>query len=71
MPMMLSPDHAAAMYPCPRCGKTGGQPFRLAKDSATMLRILLRCDWCRHRWSDQVAADSPVVTRFARLLPVN
>lgn len=43
---------------CPRCKKGVGQTYRVIPDNPSSLRILMRCDQCRHRWSAIVPKDS-------------
>jgi hypothetical protein len=59
--MSSSSSDQSVPYPCPRCQKAGGQPYRFSADDPRYLRVLLRCDWCHHRWSEIVASDSTIV----------
>jgi hypothetical protein len=42
---------------CPRCNRTGGRPFRTVAQDPKTFRVLLRCDFCRHRWSIIVSEE--------------
>jgi hypothetical protein len=65
--MSTAPPEQSVPYPCPRCLKAGGQPYRFAADESQSLRVLLRCDWCHHRWSEIIASDSAIVTDHPHL----
>lgn len=49
---------AEVLHICPRCHRGGGQPYRAVPEAAKTLRVLLRCDGCRHRWSAIVPEES-------------
>ena len=68
--MTTRTKEAAVPCSCPRCNKGGGQPFRLAPDAA-LVRVLLQCDWCKHRWSTIVAPDDALVTNNSQLWSKN
>jgi hypothetical protein len=67
MAVMSNRPTDAAPSSCPRCLKGDGQPFRLAHDAESSVRVLLRCDLCHHRWSTIVDADHRFVTGNAQL----
>jgi hypothetical protein len=47
---------------CPQCKSGSGQPDRAAPhEQHQTVRLLLRCDQCKHRWS--ILVPSPAVTR--------
>ena len=51
---------------CPRCLRQTGAPYRVVPDDPGNLRLLLRCDACRHRWSLIVPKDSVPNAALAR-----
>jgi hypothetical protein len=48
---------APLSHPCPRCHPLSAQPERLAQETASEARVVLRCHACRHRWSAMFAID--------------
>jgi hypothetical protein len=48
---------APPSHPCPRCHTPSAQPERLAQETASEARVVLRCHACRHRWSAMFAID--------------
>jgi len=53
---------------CPRCRRDAGQAYRAVSQDPTSLRVLIRCDACRHRWSMIVPQDSMAPDARARLM---
>jgi hypothetical protein len=49
---------ADLLHICPLCRRGGGAPYRTVEESNQQLRVLLRCDGCRHRWSTLLAKDT-------------
>jgi hypothetical protein len=63
-PMFAEPVHT-----CPLCGRSG-EPFQAVPLDDKNLRVLVRCEGCRHRWSAIVASESlspETWTRLSRL----
>jgi DNA-directed RNA polymerase subunit RPC12/RpoP len=56
--MSESPQHTAIEYTCPRCQKAMGRPFHFSNDGRLQLRVLIRCQYCQHRWSVLIARDA-------------
>jgi hypothetical protein len=50
--------HPEPVHTCPLCGRTGGEPFRAVPLDDKNVRLLIRCDGCRHRWSAIVVTES-------------
>lgn len=44
-------QHEHIKYTCPRCQKAVGQAYRFMDDGPVVLRVLIRCQDCQHRWS--------------------
>ena len=42
---------------CPRCQGVSCQTDRIAMESETEARVVIKCDTCRHRWSNIVVID--------------
>ena len=57
----------SAPHLCPRCLRKTGSPYRVAPDAPGNLRLLVRCDACRHRWSLIVPKESVPDAALARL----
>lgn len=58
---------AEVVHICPQCRRGGGQPYRTVPQEPAALRVLLRCDACRHRWSLIVPEDSLAPEARARM----
>jgi len=54
------------VHTCPLCGRTG-EPFRAVPLDDKNLRLLVRCDGCRHRWSVIVLSESLTPEAWTRL----
>lgn len=60
----VGPKQEAAFL-CPLCHRSTGRHDRLSLHDGDKLRVIVRCDACRHRWtvllpaSDADADDSP------------
>jgi hypothetical protein len=57
----------ATLHLCPRCLRKTGSPYRVVPDDPGNLRLLVRCDACRHRWSLIVPKDSVADAAVKRL----
>ena len=44
-------------YTCPRCHAQSARADRIAHEDSTEVRIVLKCDACRHRWSAMIPND--------------
>ncbi len=55
------------VHTCPLCKRTGGEPFRAVPVDDKNVRLLVRCDGCRHRWSAIVVIESLSAETRARL----
>jgi hypothetical protein len=53
---------------CPLCRRPGSAPYRTVRESDSQLRVLLRCDGCRHRWATLIAEESLTAEAKAFLL---
>jgi len=42
---------------CPRCHAHAARADRIAYEDSTEVRIVLKCDMCRHRWSAMIPID--------------
>ena len=42
------------VYACPRCQHNGGRAYRFADAGPNLLRVLVRCENCLHRWSEMI-----------------
>ena len=42
-------------YTCPRCQQCVGRAYRFADGGPRLLRVLIRCENCLHRWSEMIA----------------
>ena len=58
---------SASLHTCPRCQRKTGAPYRVVPVDLVSLRLLVRCDACRHRWSVIVSKDSMPDVTLARL----
>jgi hypothetical protein len=54
-------------HTCPRCQRKAGAPYRVVPVDTVTLRLLVRCDACRHRWSVIVPKNSVPDVTLARL----
>jgi len=57
----------SSQHTCPRCQRKTGAPYRVVPVDPVSLRVLVRCDACRHRWSVIVPKDSMPDVALARL----
>ena len=57
----------SVQHVCPRCLRKTGTPYRVVPVDPGNLRLLVRCDACRHRWSLIVSKDSVPDAALARL----
>jgi hypothetical protein len=48
---------APPTHTCPRCRAETGRPDRIAHEDTNEVRIVLKCDACRHRWSAMIPND--------------
>lgn len=58
---------AEHFHTCPLCRRAGGEPFRAVPLDDKNMRLLVRCDGCRHRWSAIVVIESLSPETRARL----
>jgi C4-type Zn-finger protein len=42
-------------HTCPRCHQPLGRAYLFTDDTPAQLRVLIRCQQCKHRWSALVA----------------
>ena len=54
------------VHTCPLCTRSG-EPFRAVPIDDKNVRLLVRCDACRHRWSAIVVIESLSAETRARL----
>jgi predicted RNA-binding Zn-ribbon protein involved in translation (DUF1610 family) len=53
------PTDQEPVFQCPRCHKTAGRQDRFAVHERDIVRVIVRCTECRHRWSVIFRATDP------------
>ena len=45
------PTHKEPIFQCPRCLRVAGRPDRPPISERELVRLLIRCSSCQHRWA--------------------